>query len=420
MSSLRFLYERIAPVQERALEERDPVSEARSRLSFDPRTCRRRQPVMRYLLVAAAAAVVFFVAWLGVQPSNISLKDHPDIAGQWISSSDTEDRRLEFTDGSQLTLRTGSSLRVQELEPEGARIQLEHGALNAEVKHRRNTRWKVDAGPYRVHVVGTRFEVSWNPQTEAFLLAMEEGTVKVEGPMLENARALRAGEEMRASVARQRVEIEERSGATTVIQKSEIRSEELSKDLRSEDEDLEEETLPSVSRSDRSIPLRGSTSAQKRASPAWQTLAEKGAFEDALTLARQQGLDRIAKSSPPGDLMMLGDAARRTGELVAAKKLYRAVHRRFPASPHGASAAFGLGIIAYDRERRFQEAAVWFESCVSSGLAGELNRPAMGRLLEARYRSGDVAGAKQTARDYLTRYPKGPHAEMADKILHVE
>ncbi len=420
MSSLKFLRQRIAPEQERILEERDPVSKARNCLSFDPRTYRPQRPVLRYAVVAAAAAAAVFLVWIGALPSNIALKNHPDIAGRWISSSDTEDRRLEFTDGSLVTLRTGSSLRVQELLPDGARIQLEHGALNAAVEHRRDARWRIDAGPYRVHVIGTRFEVSWNPQTEAFFLSLEEGSVRVEGPVLENARALRAGEEMRASVARQRVEIEERSGATTVIQKSEARWDDTPEGPPLEEDDDEEERRPQGHPPDRGAPHRISATDQRRAAPTWQELAEKGAFEDALSLARQQGLDRIARSFPPGDLMMLGDAARRTGELVAAKKIYRSVHRRFPASPHGASAAFGLGIIAYDRERRFQEAAVWFESCVSSGLAGELTRPAMGRLLEARYRSGDLPGARQTAKEYLTRFPKGPHAEMAGKIIHAE
>jgi outer membrane protein assembly factor BamD (BamD/ComL family) len=49
--------------------------------------------------------------------------------------------------------------------------------------------------------------------------------------------------------------------------------------------------------------------------------------------------------------------------------------------------------------------------------SGSLAPEAHGRLLEALQRSGDSAAARSAASDYLARYPAGPHAEFAKRLL---
>ena len=41
----------------------------------------------------------------------------------------------------------------------------------------------------------------------------------------------------------------------------------------------------------------------------------------------------------------------------------------------------------------------------------------VGRLMEARQRAGDMAGARQDAERYLRRFPEGPYASEAKAIL---
>jgi outer membrane protein assembly factor BamD (BamD/ComL family) len=49
--------------------------------------------------------------------------------------------------------------------------------------------------------------------------------------------------------------------------------------------------------------------------------------------------------------------------------------------------------------------------------AGGFAREAAGRLIEAHRAAGNRAAAQTAARSYLTRYPNGPHAELARSLL---
>jgi hypothetical protein len=49
--------------------------------------------------------------------------------------------------------------------------------------------------------------------------------------------------------------------------------------------------------------------------------------------------------------------------------------------------------------------------------SGALAREASGRLLEACIAAGDGAGARDAATRYLARYPSGPHAALARRVL---
>ena len=69
------------------------------------------------------------------------------------------DLPLQFSDGSSLTFRAGSSGRMHRLGAGGAEVVLDSGRLEAHVIHSDQTLWLVHAGPYRVRVTGTRFAV---------------------------------------------------------------------------------------------------------------------------------------------------------------------------------------------------------------------------------------------------------------------
>jgi hypothetical protein len=47
--------------------------------------------------------------------------------------------------------------------------------------HRDASRWQVAAGPFVVHVTGTRFRVNWDPQAEKLSVSVSEGRVQVTG-----------------------------------------------------------------------------------------------------------------------------------------------------------------------------------------------------------------------------------------------
>ena len=80
-----------------------------------------------------------------------------------------------------MVLAPGSRATVGEVSRHGAELTLATGSASVHVVHREHTRWLVNAGPFRVRVTGTRFQVGWDPKSDEFRLAMAEGSVTVSG-----------------------------------------------------------------------------------------------------------------------------------------------------------------------------------------------------------------------------------------------
>jgi outer membrane protein assembly factor BamD (BamD/ComL family) len=62
-------------------------------------------------------------------------------------------------------------------------------------------------------------------------------------------------------------------------------------------------------------------------------------------------------------------------------------------------------------------AVKWFSAYLSEEPGGAWAREASGRLIEAYQASGDPGAAREAAKRYLGRYPDGPHAEFAKRVL---
>jgi TolA-binding protein len=95
----------------------------------------------------------------------------------------------------------------------------------------------------------------------------------------------------------------------------------------------------------------------------------------------------------------------------------QALRQRFAGSSDAATAAFRLGRIAFEKHHAYGDAASWFDIYLREQPSGPLMGDAFGRLMEARQRSGDWAGARVEAQQYLRRFPQGPYASEAQGIL---
>jgi TolA-binding protein len=115
--------------------------------------------------------------------------------------------------------------------------------------------------------------------------------------------------------------------------------------------------------------------------------------------------------------LQLGDGARLSGNPARAKQALMRLRNAFPGDSRRAAAAFALGKVAFDQTRSYAEAAEWFSTSIREQPGGSLSREAAGRLIEARKRSGDEAGARRAAEAYLARYPEGPHADLARALV---
>jgi transmembrane sensor len=421
MSPSRFR-DRLVSAQNNILKKKDYIAVAHAELSFQPGAYRRprRLPLIAagIAVLAASAAVLHLIANSGEErgAATALLDGRPVSVGEWIFGSPDGEKTLRFPDGSSLSLEGSTGVRIHRLHSDGARLSLEHGGLLAHITHRETTSWLVTAGPFTIAVKGTRFDVDWSPERQSFRLDLREGAVRVTGPMLREGRLMKTGEKLLASLSEERIEIEDAHHIKTVI----FNGNEIATIERPGDEDTSFEKSTNIPPIEDNIASASPPSVKKSPlskSSKWRSLAASGKYEEAMASAKRFGVLDILKNESAATLMMLGDTARRTGEIEIAAKAYRAVRRRYAHTPHASGAAFSLGLMAFDNQRDYRSAAKWFDACTRSNPQGAFTREAAGRLMESLDRAGDPDGARAAARRYLARYPGGPHARLAEKLV---
>ncbi len=402
MSPLTRLGKTVAEAQDRALA-RTPL---RVRMD-DLHAVRRPRPSHRRLLVSALAAALLLsvgAVLFMVRSSPLPLtfqtgaEPEPGRVGAWLAASEGVDIPIHFSDGTKLDLAGGSRARIAAVYQEGADIVLEKGQLTADVVHRERTRWTVAVGPFEVHVVGTRFAVSWDAGLETLDLTLHEGAVVVTGPKLGDGRSVRAGETLHISAPIEAAPSAAPLAATAVPVPT--------------TPSAPTHAAPSLSETTAPPPPLPAP-----APPSFRDLAIQGQYRDALAAAEAEGFEGLCEGASAADLSLLGDTARYAGSVGRARQAYTALRRRFPGDPRAGSAAFVLGRIAFEQAGAYAEAATWFSTYLREQPGGALAREAAGRIMEARERSGDMAGARAAAESYLASYPTGPHAAKAKGLL---
>ncbi|MGK4005485.1 FecR domain-containing protein [Sorangium sp. So ce1036] len=395
--------------------------------------------------LAAAAVLLAVVAAVFVARPRAPMRfelgaSGPGVVGAWIAAPAAAALPIRFSDGTQLRLAPGGRARITSVTAHGAEISLERGALDLSVVHRERARWRVLVGPFQIDVIGTRFETRWDPATEQLVLALREGAITVSGPVVGDARAVRAGERLTVSPATNTVVVDALDEASTSTR---IAPSATAPSMTAPSATAPSMTAPSATVPSMTAPSAAAPSATARAPDAgaasvgepadaadlaalglvprdtrqWQTLALEGRYRDALAAAEREGFDAICGAAGASELHALGDAARLGGSPARAAQAFAALRARFPGSPEAASAAFMLGRIAQDHRKDHAAAAAWFTRYLSEQPAGAFAADAAGRLVEAEDRRGDEAAARRAAERYLAAHPNGAHAAYAKHLL---
>jgi TolA-binding protein len=316
-----------------------------------------------------------------------------------ISADGAESVPLSFSEGSSVVGRPGGRVRVLDTDARGAHVLVESGAVDVAITHRgRSPSWSFDAGPLSVQVTGTRFHLGWSPREQRFSLATSEGAVVVSGSCLAAPKAVRAGEKLELSC-----------GAGKA--------------------DGEVAALPAPAR-----PAAGAPATAAGAPPAvtvappppsaapgektWRELLRGGESKQALVAVEKADFAAVLATASQAELLGLADAARVAGHTDQAVTLLTTLRRRFPGSANAAAAAFSLGRIAFERRGAYAEAVRWFSTYLDEAPNGPLMGDAVGRLMESRHRKGDRKGARADAEQYLRRFPRGPYASLATRLLN--
>ncbi len=368
---------------------------------------RGRRPATRNLVwlaatlaVAAACALV-----LARKPARLDYDVvGPVVAdGPWLEVPPSGGAlSMHFSDGTELDLGPGGKGRVAEVTGDGARVVLGAGVLQARVVHRPRARWMVAAGPYAIEVTGTAFDVGWSAAREELDLRLHDGSVVVRGPSLPDGLRVAAGQHLIARAGTGEAQLssllmppppEEAPVAEPAPRAADARPEAASGHARTA---AEAEIATSAAR-----PL-----------PTWSEMVADGNFRGVVDAAETRGIDGTLNRGTLTDVVALADAARYLQQRALARRGLLAQRSRFAGSAEARAAAFVLGRMADDGGSR-DEAIRWYDTYLAESPRGSFVAEALGRRLVALVESGDAAGAGRAAKEYLARFPRGPHAAYA-------
>jgi len=388
---------------------------------------RGHRPILVFVGVAAAASVAALLvvgALFGVEPEEkpmpfwVGEGEEIGSAGKWVHARPGDEVPIRFDNGSRMELEEQSAARVVESTQEKVDVNLSTGKLKADIKGNGKTEWAVNAGPYKVSVLGTEFRVDWNASTSTLEVAVTRGKVLVQGGNLsEYGIKLEAGKRLVAngldgSVAVEAIrdrELQVVAGAGAV-------------------EEVAEEPSASTTPRDGAAVVAGpvaqgrsavgrKAASSEKGTPSWLDLAEERDYAGAVSAAEEEGIDALVEGLPRDDLWKLANAARYARRPMVSSKAYTAVRDRFPGTGKAATAAFMLGRMAIDDKASPEAARKWFSIYLDEAPGGPLAEEALGRLMDACDKSGRGEEAKRKARVYLSRYQDGIFAKLAESIL---
>lgn len=355
---------------------------------------KKRQRVGLALAAAAlVTACALLFAWYppkAQQPLSFWIEDRRGAVDEWVTAREAE-QSLRFSDGSSVVAGPRTTTRVMQITPDGARLTLERGRIDAHVVHREASRWQVAAGPFVVHVTGTRFRVLWDPHTEKLAVSVSEGRVEVTGGR-EPKHVLTAGSALELSAA---------ATASAPLEAAPTASQAPAEVAPESARDEEELIRP------RKVPERKAD---------FRELSTAGHYKEALALVEQAGFTAECERLGARDLLTLGSTARLAGRPDRAREAYLAARRRFPHGSEAGISAFSLGRLASDAGRA-GESVDWFSLYLAEQPDGQLAREAAGRLIELYRQTGRAEQARKAAASYLKSYPTGPHATLARSML---
>jgi hypothetical protein len=384
---------------------------------------RARAWVFGFGLVAAGAtgAVVMFQrvdSTLTFSVVNGSVSD-----GGYVRAKATGDTELQFSDGSSLALDPGTSTRVTDIDAHGSRVLLESGRAHVRVTHRKAAKWTIDAGPYSVHVVGTEFDVRWSGGDEVLDVQMQRGKVIVRGPLASNGITMEAGQHLVANVKDGEIFLDATPGAEAA-NFPRARAESPEPTFA---DDPAMPAAPAVAPAASGVHAArvrpGATRALVAPAPVteanWSRLIAQGEFRAVLADAESRGLAHTLETASAADLTALADAARYVRRADVARRTYLAERERFPRSGTAREAAFFLGGIAEDESGvgATKSALEWYERYLSENPRGTYAAQALGRQMILVHKLRGADAARPIAREYIARFPSGPYAEPAKKLL---
>ena len=369
------------------------------------------------LTVVAAAVVLLAYGW-NQRSANLGFRV-VDEAGVPHAAPDLDSAgRIEFSDGSKVTVAAQTRASVTAIDTLGARIRLEHGRLSAQFVQLPQASWSIAAGPYQVLVTGTAFDVSWTPDTHALELWLRHGSVLVKGPNAGHGLAVVAGQHLLASATTGQIVLDAMAPAVPPALPT-LPTADLAPAVSPPSE------RPAISARESSRTLHATPAARAPASESsltWPQALARGEFQRILDEAARRGLDDVLSGANSADLAAFADAARYGRKNDLAQRALLAQRQRFPQTLAGRDAAFFLGTLDESRAGRDAQTSAlrWYGRYLGENPTGGYSGQALGRRLVLLESMHDRNAARETAALYLAKFPSGPYAAKAKRIVESE
>ncbi len=313
--------------------------------------------------VAATLLLVFGVAWTrmrSVEPGPLALSDGAAIVALHGG------RTYTLSDGSRIELADDATLATTTSSAHAFDATLRDGRAIFDVVPGGPRRWTIDAGLASVEVVGTRFVV--DARADRVSVSVERGHVRVRTAT--GVKDLYAGEATEVTAA-------------------------APKPAPSAEPDV-----PTFDLHD----LPSAAPAPSAAPTAWRDRARAGDNGGAYAALGRDGVAAAAASASVDDLFALADVARLSGHPADAVAPLERILADHANDARAGLAAFTLGRLELDTLGHPARAARAFERAIA---LGTLVEDAYARLVEARAKAGDRAGAQAAFDAYVRAFPNG-------------
>jgi transmembrane sensor len=307
-------------------------------------------------------------------------------------------------------------LDILEASPKVFTVALRRGRTRFEVKPNGPRVWRVECGPITIEVVGTSFQVERSPTS--IRVSVTRGAVLVRGQEVKDrVQRLDAGQELtvilpRVGAASSELPPRSPSSRTAqnrsneIVNKSEVSNTEASSSIK------QDQVKSVISEPLSRVP---STEADTRISAAagsavseWRQDARRRNWATAWRKLAQANLRRESENAKRvGDLLLMADVARLSGHNREAIIPLQRVVDKYASDARAALASFTLGIIRLDQLYEPANASRDLARAIELGLPSALAEDAQARLVEAYARAGDAERARESSREYRTRFPKG-------------
>jgi hypothetical protein len=399
------------------LTAREEAGRMRLELTLSARPRPRRALAVAFGLAATAAVVLLALRWHQSAPS-LGFRVVDETGAPRATLEHGGAGRIDFSDGSRVLVAAETSASVTSIDARGARIRLDHGHLSANIIHLPQASWSIAAGPYQVLVTGTAFDMSWSPDAQALELWLRQGSVLVKGPSAGDGLAVVAGQHVLASATSGQIVLD-----ALVPAAASAAPVAAAVGHSAPAAPPSERPLPVVRESPRANrPATAPRSSPPEPTLTWPQALAQGEFQRILDEAERRGIDDVLAGASSADLAALGDAARYGRRNDLARRTLLAQRRRFPQTPAGKEAAFFLGTLDESSAGRDAQtnALEWYGRYLAENPAGSYGGQALGRRLVLFDSLRDRTAARETAASYLAKFPTGPYAAKAQRIVESE